>query len=96
MTETERLPCSHCGHEHSVILESRTDDETQITQRKYRCHGCNKFFYVLVKTQFHYDDAETLVYTMRLRYGVLPSVKAKKLEAQRRATSVALADHRGR
>jgi transposase-like protein len=63
-------------------LESRTDDDTQVTQRKYRCHSCHKFFYVLAKTQFHYDDAETLVYTMRLKYGKLPSVVAKKLAGQ--------------
>lgn len=83
MTETERLPCSHCGHEHSVILESRMDDDTQITQRKYRCHGCNKFFWVLAETNFRYEDKE-LIYTLKLRHGKLPGVVAKKQADRKR------------
>lgn len=83
MTETERLPCSHCGHEHSVILESRTDDETQITQRKYRCHSCHKFFWVLAETSFRYEDT-ALIYTLKLRHGKLPGVVAKKREDRKR------------
>lgn len=76
MIEVEQLACIHCGHESSKILESRMDIDLQICQRKYRCYGCNKPFYVLAQTTFHYED-DTLIYSLKLKHGKISGIVSK-------------------
>ena len=69
MTEPEKPVCPHCGKTNAHIAESRRVND-RISQRRYRCHDCLKYFYIVADCQFHWQGEE-LVYELRLKPGNL-------------------------